>query len=305
MIEVSLIVPNYNGERLLAGNLPAVFEAAAAYDAEVIVVDDGSTDNSVKVVEEGFPEVRLVVKEKNEGFASAVNAGAAAAAGRVIVLLNTDVRPEPEFLSFLLPHFDDGSVFAVGCLDKSVEGGKVVERGRGAGKLARGFLVHRWADPRRGETTLWVAGGSGAFDREKWAALGGMRTIYNPFYYEDIDLSWRARKRGWRVLFEARAVVVHEHEEGPIRKLYPPEKVKAIAYRNQFLFVWLNASDSRFLLEHLVWLPWHFLRALRRRDWPFWRGFLQALVRLGRVWEERKRFSGGVVPDAKIVARQT
>lgn len=287
MVEVSIIIPNYNGEKLLEKNLSCVIKAAEGYDSEVMVVDDASTDGSVALIRENFPQVRLIIKEKNEGFASTVNLGVEKASGKVVVLLNTDVRPEKDLLDYLLPHFEEENVFAVGGLDKSIESGKVVGRGRGAGKFSQGFLIHRWADPNKGTDTLWVSGGSGAFDRKKWLELGGMRTIYNPFYYEDIDLSWRAQKRGWRVLLEPQAVVVHEHEEGVIKNLYPPKQIKGVAYRNQFLFVWLNISKKSWLLEHLLWLPVHIIQAVFRGDWPLLSGFLEAVGNLREVFRER------------------
>jgi GT2 family glycosyltransferase len=287
MVEVSIVIPNYNGEKLLEKNLPAVIKASESFAAEIIVVDDGSTDGSVTLIREKFPQVKLVTKSQNEGFTSAVNLGVKKASGQVVVLLNTDVRPDKDFLEFLLPHLKDKSVFAVGCLDRSIEGDKVVERGRGAGKFSQGFLIHSWADPNKGTDTLWVSGGSGAFERKKWLELGGMRNVYNPFYYEDIDLSWQAQKRGWRVLFEPRAVVSHEHGKGTIKNFFKPEKIKQTAYRNQFLFVWLNISKKSWLLEHFLWLPTHIIKAVLRGDWPFILGFLEAVGKLKEVFRER------------------
>lgn len=302
MVEVSVVVPNYNGAGLLEKNLPAVFKALENFAAEVIVVDDLSTDHSVDLVKESFPRVRLIEKKVNEGFASTVNLGVAEAWGEVVILLNTDVRPEPDFLNFLWPYFEDKTVFAVGCLDKSVEGGKVVGRGRGLGRFHRGFLEHCWADPDQGTRTLWVSGGSSAFSRAKWLELGGMRTLYNPFYYEDIDLSWRAQKRGWQVLFEPRAVVIHEHEQGAIKKGYSEKQVNQIAYRNQFFFVWLNITSRKWLVEHFVWLPAHLIRSLLRHDWAFVSGLVRAVRQLVPVLNERARVKAGIVADALILS---
>ena len=188
-MKVSIVIPNRNGALLLEKNLP--FVIAAAKGGEIIVVDDASTDNSIELLQGKFPSVRVVRKTHHNGYASTVNVGVKEATGDVVVLLNTDVLPEKGFLAPLVKHFSDPSVFAVGCLEKSLEGGKTVLRGRGEAKWEKGFFIH-WRGEVDKATTAWVAGGSGAFRKSIWEKLGGMDTMYDPFYWEDIDLSYRA-----------------------------------------------------------------------------------------------------------------
>ncbi|PJF45512.1 MAG: glycosyltransferase family 2 protein, partial [Candidatus Thermofonsia Clade 3 bacterium] len=100
----SVIVPNYNGAR----HLPIVLDALRRQtfqDFEVIVVDDASQDESVALVEARYPDVRLIVNRRNAGFVRACNTGAAAARGRMIVLLNNDTEPEPTWLEELVKTF--------------------------------------------------------------------------------------------------------------------------------------------------------------------------------------------------------
>ncbi len=150
---VSIIIPNYNGAKLLAKNLPGVLTAAHNYsrNTEIIVVDDGSVDESCEELKK-FPEVKVIIKKTNEGFSSACNLGAAKAGGEIIVLLNTDVCPQENFLDFLIPRFDDPNVFGVGCLDKSLENGKEVDRGRGIGWFQKGFLIHARGEVNKNNT---------------------------------------------------------------------------------------------------------------------------------------------------------
>lgn len=293
MRNVSVIIPNYNGKKLLEENLPKAFEAAKYYQEnqggviEVIIVDDGSSDGSTKAIEKSIKSItgiksRLLVNERNLGFSSTVNRGVKEAKGEILVLLNTDVLPDKDFLVPLIEHFQDANVFAVGCMDKSIENGKVVLRGRGIGSWQRGFLVHA-----RGEidktSTLWVSGGSGAFRKSAWQRLGGFNDLYSPFYWEDIDLSYRALKSGYTLLFEPKSVVTHKHEEGAIKKYYTTMQVKTVSFRNQFIFVWENATDFDLQLLHMLWLPYHFLKALMRFDFPFFLGFFQAFLLLPKV----------------------
>jgi len=176
-MKISIIIPNYNGEELLKKNLPKVL--AASGNAEIVVVDDCSSDNSIEILKE-FP-VGVIRNEKNLGFSSTVNRGVKEAKGEVIILLNTDVAPQKDFIDFLTPHFNDEKVFAVGCMDKSIEGEKTILRGRGIGTWKKGFLIHSKGEVDK-ISTLWVGGGSGAFRKSIWEKLGGFCPLYNPSF---------------------------------------------------------------------------------------------------------------------------
>lgn len=284
-MKISIVIPNYNGEGLLKRNLPKVFDSISDFESEVIIVDDASEDESIKVLNDfknKYKNLKILKNDKNLGFSSTVNKGVTSALGGTVILLNTDVTPEKDFIKPLIEHFKDDEVFAVGCLDKSIEDGKTVLRGRGLGKWNRGFLVHR-----RGEVdnsnTLWVSGGSGAFRREVWTKLGGLNELYNPFYWEDIDLSYRALKSGFKVLFEPKSVVTHEHSKGIIKTKYSDSEIIKIAYRNQFIFVWENATDFSLQISHCFWLPYHLIKAMLRMDINFFFGFFSALILLPKV----------------------
>lgn len=300
-MNVSIVIPNYNGKKLLQKNLPAVLRAAA--HAQVIVVDDGSTDDSAVFVAKEFPGIELIKKPDNSGFAQTVNTGVKMVSGDIVVLLNTDIEPYQDFLKPLLSHFDNKNVFAVGCMDESVEGTTVVKRGRGVGTFKRGFLMHS-----RGEidsnTTLWVNGGSGAFRKSIWDQLGGMDELYSPFYWEDIDISYRAQKMGYQVLFEPKSVVIHTHGAGAIKKNYTPFSVKKISYRNQFLFVWKNITDISYSVEHFLWLPYYMLKAIVMRDGAFFTGLISALIQVPHVLIKRYSFKKfWKRSDAEILAQ--
>src|SRR3989344_157996 len=276
-MNISIVIPNYNGEEILKKNLPKVLLAVGG--AEVVVVDDASVDGSLKVLDNFKQRIRIIKNEKNLGFSSTVNRGVKDAKGEIVILLNTDVYPEKGFLSPLLFHFKDEKIFAIGCMDKSVEDDKTILRGRGTGIWKRGFLIHSRGEVDKADT-LWVSGGSGAFRKSIWDKLGGFCEIYNHFYWEDIDLSYRAIKSGYKVLFEAKSVVFHEHEKGAIKKKYSQSRIKTIAYRNQFIFVWKNITDLDLQFAHFLWLPYHFIKALLHKDWAFFSGFIQAALRL-------------------------
>ena len=84
-------------------------------------------------------------------------------------------------------------------------------------------------------------------------------------------------RSGYKVYFEAKAVVWHEHKKGSIRAHYSDDFIKTISLRNQFLFFWKHFLWKRYLIWHLLWLPYHFVSFFFKREWSFFKGFLWAL----------------------------
>lgn len=146
--------------------------------------------------------------------------------------------------------------------------------------------MHRKGDVGE-KNTLWVSGGAGMFRKKIWETLGGLDLLYNPFYWEDIDLSYRAVKRGYKIAFEDKSVVIHTHSEGSIQNIYSPAEIKTIAYRNQFFFVWLNITDLDFLFKHFIFIPFHLIKALISFDFPLIKGFFLAILKLPHVLSHR------------------
>lgn len=315
-MSISIVIPNYNGENLLKKNLPFVLEALQSYKknknvkSEIIVVDDASSDKSWDFLLKTEKELKnssikfIIAKNKfNKGFSSTVNEGVNKAQGSIVILLNTDVRPRHDFIVPLVNHFLDKNAFSVGCLDESIEDGKTIERGRGIGKWERGFLLHRRGEVNKANT-LWTSGGSAAFRKDYWIKLGGFYEIYNPFYWEDIDISYRAQKAGYKIIFEKRSVVVHVHEEGSIKSQYNEKIIKQIAYRNQFYFVWINITDPGYILNHLFWLIPHFLKAIVSLDEAFIVGFFAAFKNIFLVLQLRIKTSRFFIKNDRDVLKE-
>jgi GT2 family glycosyltransferase len=315
-MKISVVIPNYNGEEIVKKNIPKVVDALTHFrdksknDVELIINDDFSKDNSMNVLhtlkdtlkKKNVP-IFIYQNEKNYGFSTTVNRGVRKASGDLIVLLNTDVNPDKDFLSPLVENFEDLKVFAAGCMDRSVEEEGVVLRGRGVGYWKQGFLHHKKGELDKTDT-LWVSGGSAMFRKSLWDKLHGLDEIYNPFYWEDIDLSYRAQKAGYKVLFDKKSIVTHEHEKGAIKSKYKPIHVQKIAMRNQFIFTWKNITDPPLLLSHVFWLPYHLIKSIVRRDIIFLSGFGKALLLLPKIIQLRmKQHKLNQVKDTEILAQ--
>jgi GT2 family glycosyltransferase len=277
---LSFIIPNFNGKNLLEKHLSQVEKSSN--NAEIIIVDDNSDDDSIEYILHNFPKIKIIKNNHNYGFAYSVNAGAKIANGDILVLINTDVEPETGFLKPLLQHFQNESVFAVGCLDKSHENANIILRGRGLASWKKGFYIHSRGDVNYNDTA-WVSGGSGAFRRQIWNRLGGMDVIFSPFYWEDIDLSYRARKAGYIVLFEPKSIVNHYHEHGAIKKFFSKRTINIIAFRNQLLFVWKNLSDPYIWFEHIFWLTIRPIQALLKGNPELIMGLFWAITYIPKL----------------------
>ena len=285
----SIVIPNYNGYELLKKNLPKVLSACQKWgkdDWEIVISDDASSDNSVRFIRENYPQVKIVENKVNLRFAQNCNTGVRKANGKIIILLNSDVVPKEDFLSPLLKHFQDDSVFAVGCKEKDTINGNTILSGRGIVKFKRGLALHKRADNQTDTYTSWVSGGSGAFDRDKWLFLGGMDKLFRPAYEEDRDLSYVALKHGWKILFEPKSLVFHHHE-ATNQKEFDNKKIQIISFKNQLLFVWKNITDLNYLIKHFFWLPYHLVFTSIRSRGMFLIGFCLALKQLPEVLKRR------------------
>ncbi len=277
---VSVVIPNWNGRGLLEKNLPKVFSAfrnKKNHISEIIVVDDASGDDSVDFLKKNYKEnVKVIVHKVNRGFSSTVNTGVRTASGDLVCLINSDVVPAGDFLEKVVSHFEDEKTFAVSLHEKGY--------GPAKGKFVDGFIGHEGSLPTEQPVeTFWANGGSGVFRRRIWMELKGFdEALLSPFYWEDIDLSYRAHKRGYRVLWEPKADVVHEHET-TISKL-SKRYVETIRERNQLLFIWKNLTSRNLFRKHIRGLM---NRIIRHPGYV--RIFLLAFLKIRTVWKLRSR----------------
>lgn len=251
---VSVVLPNYNGQALLERNLPSVLEAAHEHgDTEVVVVDDGSDDGSQALVQQRFAEARLLPLPSHQGFIAAANHGVQSCGGRHVVLLNTDVVVEPGFLAPLVDRFDDNTFAVSAC--------SITEQGKNEGLSMAFFdegdlvVVQPGIDApdrrhRRRCTNFHASGGFSAFCRDKFLRLGGFDPAFHPFYWEDVDLCYRAWKRGWRCVHEPKSVV-HHLSHGTISCYFSDQQVKRIYEVNKHTFIVKNITEERLLGDYI------------------------------------------------------
>ena len=209
----SVIVPVYNHVRFTAACLNSILRELSTIPCEVIVVDDGSTDGTAEYLA-SCSGLTVVTHAKNQGFVRSVNDGAAVARGRFLHFLNNDTLVTPGWMAALLRTFDSrDSVGAVGSQLRAPDGmiseaGALVWRDGNAANFARGRSA---TDPSVcfPREVDYCSGASLMVRAELFTELGGFSPEFAPAYYEDVDLCFRLRVAGYRVMYTPESVVVH------------------------------------------------------------------------------------------------
>ncbi|MDQ2899430.1 MAG: glycosyltransferase [Acidobacteriota bacterium] len=295
----SIVIPNWNGRDLLAKYLPSIIAAARHNpENEIVVVENGSTDGSAGFLAAEFPSVRVLALPKNLGFGGGSNAGFRAAKNDIVVLLNSDMRVAPDFLDPLLAGFTDPLVFAVSCQIFLCDPTKRREEtGLTQGWWQDGGLKvsHREDDAVDNlYPCFYGGGGSCAFDRRKFLELGGFDDLFAPFYLEDTDLGYMAWKRGWKVLYQPKSVVYHEHR-GTIGRNFSDAHIQTVLKKNFILFCWKNIHDWRKLFANFSFTYAGALLGVALGDEPGranFTGFWRAFRRLPDALRSRARSRG-------------
>jgi len=268
---ISVIIPTYNNKTQFLTYLKQNFQFIK--DCEIIIVNDNPKQDLSQIPKE-FPSIRLINNQENLGFAKSVNYGIGQSHGEFILLLNDDVKLLDESYQTALKYFKrDDKLFAVSFAQKE-KGERVV--GKNVLDWQRGLFFHRAADNLEPGLNAWAEGGSCLIDKVKFHQLNGFNTIYSHFYWEDIDLSYRAEKKGWRIFFDPTIIVIHHHQS-TIGKNFDKETIKRISFHNQFLFVWKNISNVGMWIQHIVFLPYNLIYYKMKGENQFIKGFFEAL----------------------------
>lgn len=259
MLGISIIIPTYNGRKLLERNLPFLLDACAGYpgETEILVVEDGGKDDTLSLAV-NYPRVRFLCKEKNEGFSKAVNFGVLKASHPLVFLLNNDVEVTRGVFPALVGVFSNKDVFAV--QPKMVSAPEDESRDvLGEVRTRRGFFYYRYkevvlAGPEAVEMDFCSAGAC-LVSKEKLLQLGLFDERFSPFYFEDLDVSLRAKAAGWRILYHPGAKVYHRHVGSTVKTEYSNFGWNLIHKRNYFLLIFKHAATLGVFPACLVTLP--------------------------------------------------
>jgi len=209
---VTVVIPNYNGEKYL----PHLMESLAAQSEGrlvIVVVDDGSTDNSVAYLRERWPAVRLICNERNVGFAGSCNAGLRVASTPFVALLNNDTHVAVDWLAQGLRPFRDPRVASVASLVLLADETDLIDTAGDVYSVVGGAVKRLHLQPRERACELdadcFSASGASAFYRRAVLLEVGLLDERFESYYEDIDLGFRLAWAGYHCELAPGSVCYH------------------------------------------------------------------------------------------------
>jgi GT2 family glycosyltransferase len=297
-MDISVVIPTWRGRSLLEAYLPSVLAATDRYrsqsgrDTEVVIVEDAGGDDTAHWLQQHYAgRVRLILHEHNLGFCGACKTGFESARHPVVLLLNNDVRLRPDCISPLVEHFCDPGVFAVtGKLfnqaeDKFCNGGKVARFRHGMWSTWQNYDILPGADPASRLLSFTAIGAFSLYDRAKFLDLGGFDPL--TAMVEDVELSYRAWKRGWTIRYDPRAVAFHDASQTMDRR-YRRRVLDKISRRSRILMHWMLLHDRRMFAHHQLMIGARLLTGWLVLDWRFYWAVGTGIANLRTILRKRR-----------------
>ncbi len=250
--KVSIIIPVFNNLPLTQKCLNSIFQNTHDQNYEIIVVDNASTDGTKEFLKElKRPNIKVVFQNNNTGFGEACHAGAEVASGKYLLFLNNDTEVQPRWLESLVQFAesmpDCGAVgtkliYPDGRLQEA--GGIIFSDGNGW-NYGRGMSS---SDPRFNfvREVDYCSGAALMVRKDLWKEIGGFDHRYAPAYYEDTDLCFEIRKRGFKVYYHPQSVVIHHEGKTAGVHLQSGYKKYQIVNRQKFVEKWAEELKKQF-----------------------------------------------------------
>lgn len=253
-MKTSVIILNWNGERFLKQYLPTLIKCTSDTDTEIIVADNGSTDNSLALMREEFPAIRLILFDKNYGFAEGYNKALAQIDSEYSVLLNSDVEVTQDWLSPLVSFMENNKDVAA-CQPKILA---FYDRTRFEHAGAAGGFIDKFGfpfcrgrifaevekDARQYDDIIdifWASGACLFIRTETFIKEGGFDSDFFA-HMEEIDLCWRLNARGYRIVCVPQSVVYHVGG-GTLNAEHPHKTF--LNFRNNLLLLYKNLPQRK------------------------------------------------------------
>ena len=279
---LSILIPERENLEELSDCLASVWSAAARWTEplEVIVIVNGSPAGAYRLLQESYPETRWELHQRPLGFSRGIAAGLQKARFDWVYLLNNAAVLDPGALE-ALANCRDSSVFAVASQVVLKDETRFREETNWTALLLEdGLATIHDLIPQSDRTVegFYAGGGASLFQRRLLRSVLD-KTAYEPFYWEDVEWGWRARRLGYRVLFCAKSIARHR-QRATIARHYSEEEVEAVIARNRLLFQLRNvttAGSVKRVIEEISKSPDPVAHAFL--DWR-----MAAKVARGRLW---------------------
>ena len=253
--KIAIVILNWNGAKLFPDFLPSIIEHSLEENIEVIVADNGSTDNSLQVLREKFPEVAILDLKKNYGFAKGYNVALEQIEADYYVLVNSDVTVTENWIVPCVKHFENNpEVAAVQPKVLSYNKPDEFEYAGAAGgfidkygyPFCRGRILNQVEkDNKQYETPdeiFWATGACMFVKADAFKMAGGLDADFWA-HMEEIDLCWRLKNQGYKIVYEPESVIYHlgggSLEYGNPKKVY-------LNFRNNLFMLFKNLPERKF-----------------------------------------------------------
>lgn len=298
---VAAVILNYNTRNYLEQFLPAVLKTQYA-NFRVVVIDNASTDDSVAFMQSSYPDIQLVVLDKNYGFAGGYNVGLKEVQADYYILLNSDVEVTPNWVEPIIRVMEsDSQIAAAQPKLRSYREGHLFEYAGAAGgfidslgyPFCRGRVFshceqdHGQHDSPR--EVFWASGAAMFIRRSLWEEVGGLDADYFA-HMEEIDLCWRLKNRGYKIMAVPESVVYHVGG-GTLTRESPRKTL--LNFRNALITLLKNMSAGELIwkipvklmldgvagIKFFVSGQWSNTLAIIRAHFLFYKGFFYWLAK--------------------------
>jgi GT2 family glycosyltransferase len=293
MPAVSIIIVNWNGKNFLASCLDGLKQQTYR-DFSIILVDNGSNDGSLELVQKNYPEVQIIALSENLGFAVANNIALKKVLTEYVALLNNDAVPHPEWLEYLMKaHQENPEAGFAASKMLFYHNPKIIDRAGDVYTTAATALLRGRGKPSETYNNQeWVFGACAGAALYRTRMLEDIGLFDEDFFllYEDVDLSFRAQLRGYKCLYVPEAIVYHMAsssigDDSPISVYYSHRNLEWVYVHN------IPASlIKRTIVPHIVYdIAAFFFFVAKGRGGPFIKAKWHALKGLNRALKKRYR----------------
>ncbi len=309
---ISVIIPNLNGAHYLTPCLESVFaQKVPGIGLEVHLIDNGSSDGSVEIVRERFPDARVIENKKNVGFTRAINQGLEASHGNWLLLLNNDTVMGESALAMLFAELKNGATDLAGAqplMVKAEDPGILDSAGISLLPHFRAqdaLQGHSLTDAPVETTEIW--GTCFACALIKRCVFGQCGNLDPDFFaeWDDVDFSLRARWHGWRFLLVPHALVFHHRSptsiQEPDAKFTRRRRNQILTYAKDLPFL-MAISLTLYRLQRDLFMIGHFIR--RRQLGSVLRSWRECFVLLPQIMIRRKRLRATAKRSPREMRRQ-
>jgi len=255
MINIAVVILNWNGEKLLEEFLPSITQYSKREDTEIYVVDNASTDNSINFIKQKYPKIKLVINDKNYGFAEGYNVALKKIKAKYYVIINSDVEVTENWLDGLYNTIkSDEQIAAVQPKIKSYKDKRFLEYAGAAGGMidkygytfCRGRIFNVFEQDNnqyeKQADIFWASGACIFIKANLFHEANGFDADFFA-HMEEIDLCWRLKNRGYNIVYTPSSTVYHVggatlDESNPF-KTY-------LNFRNNLFLLYKNLSDKKF-----------------------------------------------------------